>query len=150
MTKQKQQEIFNEAAEILKINDRGTYTVPTHGLYPFQWNWDSCLTAIGQSHVDEQRAWLEVDTLFAHQWEDGMVPHIVFHQHDDGYFPGPDVWGTNRAVPTSGITQPPIAGFAVKRLFDMAKDKSLARKRAGELIVKIDRWRANTPVGVWS
>lgn len=140
MTKQKQQEIFNEAAEILKINDRGTYTVPTHGLYPFQWNWDSCLTAIGQSHVDEQRAWLEVDTLFAHQWEDGMVPHIVFHQHDDGYFPGPDVWGTNRAVPTSGITQPPIAGFAVKRLFDMAKDKSLARKRAGELIVKIDRW----------
>jgi len=140
MTEHKRQAIFNEAAEILKINDRGTYTVPTHGLYPFQWNWDSCLTAIGQSHVDETRAWLEVDTLFAHQWEDGMVPHIVFHQHDDGYFPGPEVWGTNRTVPTSGITQPPVAGFAVKRLFDMAKDKSLARKRAGELLLKIDRW----------
>jgi len=139
MTKHKQ-DIFNEAAAILEINDCGTYTVPTHGLYPFQWNWDSCLTAIGQSYVDEHRAWLEVDTLFAHQWEDGMVPHIVFHQQDDGYFPGPDVWGTERTVPTSGITQPPIAGFAVKRLFEMAKDKSLASKRAGELLPKIDRW----------
>lgn len=140
MTEQKRQAIFDEAAKILKINDRGTYTVPTHGLYPFQWNWDSCLTAIGQSYVDENRAWLEVDTLFEHQWEDGMVPHIVFHQHDDGYFPGPDVWKTNRPVPTSGITQPPVAGFAVKRLFDMAKDSSLARERAYDLLPKIDRW----------
>lgn len=142
MTDQKRQQIFDEAAEILKINDRGTYTVPTHGLYPFQWNWDSCLTAIGQSYVDENRAWLEVDTLFAHQWEDGMVPHIVFHQLDDGYFPGPDVWGTNREVPTSGITQPPVAGFAVKRLYDMAKDKTLARKRALDLLPLIDRWHS--------
>lgn len=140
MTEQQRQEIFDEAANILKINDRGTYTVPTHGLYPFQWNWDSCLTAIGQSYVDESRAWLEVDTLFAHQWEDGMVPHIVFHQLDDGYFPGPEVWGTNRNVPTSGITQPPVAGFAVKRLFDMARDKSLARARALDLLPRIDRW----------
>lgn len=137
---QKRQAIFDEAAEILKINDCGTYTVPTHGLYPFQWNWDSCLTAIGQSHVDEARAWLEVDTLFKHQWEDGMVPHIVFHQLDDGYFPGPNVWGTNRSVPTSGITQPPVAGFAIKRLYDMAKDKSLARERALNLLPQIDRW----------
>lgn len=140
MTEQKRQEIFEQAAQILKINDRGTYTVPTHGLYPFQWNWDSCLTAIGQSYVDEHRAWVEVDTLFAHQWEDGMVPHIVFHQLDDGYFPGPEVWGTNRSVPTSGITQPPVAGFAVKRLYDMAKDKNLARARARELLPRIDRW----------
>ncbi|MBX2882066.1 MAG: hypothetical protein KTR32_19105 [Granulosicoccus sp.] len=140
MTDLNRQEIFDEAAQILKINDRGHYTVPTHGLYPFQWNWDSCLTAIGQSHVDEERAWLEVDTLFAHQWEDGMVPHIVFHQLDEGYFPGPDVWGTKRGVPTSGITQPPVAGFAVKRLYDKATDKSLATTRAQQLLPLIDRW----------
>lgn len=142
MTENKRQAIFDEAAEILKINDRGTYTVPTHGLYPFQWNWDSCLTAIGQSYVDEPRAWLEVETLFAHQWEDGMVPHIVFHQLDDGYFPGPDVWNTQRPVPTSGITQPPVAGFAVKRLFDRAADKTLAQERAKALISKIDQWHS--------
>ena len=27
-----------------------------------------------------------------------MVPHIVFHVDDDGYFPGPDVWATGRPV----------------------------------------------------
>ncbi|MBU0781249.1 MAG: hypothetical protein KKC72_14545, partial [Alphaproteobacteria bacterium] len=132
--------IFDHAAEILRENDRGTYTVPTHGLYPFQWNWDSCLTAIGQAHIDEGRAWTEIDTLFDHQWDDGMVPHIVFHQHDDGYFPGPNVWQTHRPTPTSGITQPPVAGFAVRRIFDMAKDRDMARARAGALLPKIAAW----------
>ena len=105
-------DIADAAIDILRENDRGTYTVPTKGLYPFQWNWDSCLTALGRRHFDEGRAWTEIETLFAHQWPDGMVPHIVFHKPDDGYFPGPDVWATNRPVPTSGITQPAVAGFA--------------------------------------
>ena len=34
-----------------------------------------------------------------------MVPHMVFHEPAPTYFPGPDVWGTGRAVPTSGITR---------------------------------------------
>lgn len=140
MNQSSNREMFDRAVAILRDNDRGSYTVPTHGLYPFQWNWDSCLTAIGQSHVNEARAWLEVETLFEHQWDDGMVPHIVFHEQDDSYFPGPDVWQTRRTVPTSGITQPPVAGFAVKRLFDKARDAQLAEARAGELLSKIDRW----------
>ena len=130
------------AVEVLKQNDLGTYTVPTHGLYPFQWNWDSCLTALGLSHADEARAWLEIETLFAHQWPDGMVPHIVFHVRDEGYFPGPDVWQTGRPTPTSGITQPPVAGFAVKRLYDRAKDKALAARHASALLGKVDAWHA--------
>src|SRR5437868_3550376 len=104
------------AIEILRGNDRGSYTVPTRGLYPFQWNWDSCLTALGQRHFDEQRAWLEIETLLAHQWPDGMVPHIVFHTDADSYFPGPSVWRTGRPTPTSGITQPPVLGFVVQKL----------------------------------
>ncbi|MDP5359874.1 MAG: hypothetical protein NWR52_07020, partial [Paracoccaceae bacterium] len=107
--------MIDQAKAVMRKNDRGAYTVPTHGLYPFQWNWDSALSALGFSHFDEARAWTEIETLFAHQWDDGMVPHIIFHQHDDGYFPGPDVWGTGRSVPTSGITQPPVAGFAARR-----------------------------------
>ena len=128
------------AVDVLRENDRGTYTVPTRGLYPFQWNWDSCLTALGQRHVDEARAWTEIETLFAHQWPDGMVPHIVFHVNDDGYFPGPTVWATNRPTPTSGITQPPVAGCAVRRLFDDAWDKMLAAERARRLVGRIDAW----------
>jgi glycogen debranching enzyme len=133
-------ELFDRAVAVLKDNDRGGYTVPTKGLYPFQWNWDSCLTALGQSHFDEDRAWTEVETLFAHQWPDGMVPHIVFHVRDEGYFPGPDVWRTGRPTPTSGITQPPVAGFAVKRLFDRARDRKRAASRAQQLLSRIDAW----------
>ena len=69
--------LFASAAAILRDNDRGAYTVPTKGLYPFQWNWDSCLTALGQRHFDEQRAWTEIATLLTHQWPDGMVPGRV-------------------------------------------------------------------------
>ncbi len=133
-------QIYDHALEVLKENDRGSYTVPTKGLYPFQWNWDSCLTALGQFHYDEARAWTEIETLFAHQWPDGMVPHIVFHVYSDGYFPGPNVWDTGRPTPTSGITQPPVAGFAVKRLYDRATDKAEAARRARALLPRIDAW----------
>ena len=132
--------LIDHAIEILRKNDLGTYTVPTHGLYPFQWNWDSALTALGQSHFDEARAWTELTTLLDHQWEDGMVPHIIFHKEDEGYFPGPEVWSTGRKVPTSGITQPPVAGFAALRLFERAKDKAAAARLAAPLLEKIDRW----------
>ena len=133
-------DLIERGREILKLNDRGHYTVPTAGLYPFQWNWDSALSAIGFAHFDEARAWTEIETLMAHQWEDGMVPHIIFHKDDDGYFPGPEVWGTGRAVPTSGITQPAVAGFAVRRIFDRARDRTLAEAKARALIPRIHAW----------
>ena len=132
--------LIAKAAEILKLNDLGHYTVPTHGLYPFQWNWDSCLTALAQVYFDEARAWVEIETLFAHQWDDGMVPHIIFHKMDDGYFPGPDVWATGRAVPTSGITQPPVAGFAIRQIFLRSKDRDAAAERARALLPKVLKW----------
>lgn len=145
-------DLTDTAIDILRENDRGTYTVPTKGLYPFQWNWDSCLTALGQRHFDESRAWTEIETLFAHQWPDGMVPHIVFHKPDDGYFPGPDVWATGRPVPTSGITQPAVAGFALRRLFDRATDRAAAESRVRELLPRVAAWhrwfhRARDPGG---
>ena len=134
------QHMIDQAKAVMRKNDRGSYTVPTHGLYPFQWNWDSALSALGFAHFDEARAWTELETLFAHQWEDGMVPHIIFHHHDDGYFPGPDVWATGRPVPTSGITQPPVAGFAARRIFERARDKALAAEKARILLPQIHAW----------
>lgn len=139
MTRQTEK-IYQHALEVLKENDQGSYTVPTKGLYPFQWNWNSCLTALGQFHYDEARAWTEIETLLANQWPDGMVPHIVFHVPSDGYFPGPKVWDTRRPTPTSGITQPPVAGFAIKRLYDRATDKAEATRRARALLPRIDAW----------
>lgn len=130
--------VRRQAVDVLRENDRGSYTVPTRGLYPFQWNWDSCFTALGQSHYDLDRAWTEIETLFAHQWDDGMVPHMVFHEAAPGYFPGPDVWGTGRPTPTSGITQLPIAGFAVNQLRRRSGDGHEGRARA--LLGKVDAW----------
>lgn len=108
------------AREILRQNDRGGYSVPNGKVYPFQWNWDSAFVALGFDTFDRNRAWIELETLFAAQWDDGFVPHIVFWKDDPGYFPGPGVWATNRTPVTSGITQPPVAGSVLRALWDSA------------------------------
>ncbi|MEC7140325.1 MAG: hypothetical protein VXX01_03230, partial [Pseudomonadota bacterium] len=82
---------YQEALQILKDNDRGEFSVPTHGLYPVQFNWDSAFAALGYRLFAPQRALREVELLLEGQWADGMVPHIVFRGEHDGYFPGPDV-----------------------------------------------------------
>lgn len=62
------------ARAVLRVNDRGTYTVPHAQMYPFQWNWDSAFISIGLATFDPDRALLELETLFQKgQWEDGMV-----------------------------------------------------------------------------
>ncbi|NDU99706.1 MGH1-like glycoside hydrolase domain-containing protein [Pseudoroseicyclus tamaricis] len=113
--------IDRQARRILRGNDRGGYTVPTAGLYPYQWNWDSCFAAWGFSTFDVKRAWFEIHTLFTGQWDNGMVPHIIFHKRADGYFPGPDVWQVDRVPHTSGITQPPVAATLIRSVYDADK-----------------------------
>ncbi|WP_370632831.1 hypothetical protein [Hasllibacter sp. MH4015] len=126
-----------EARRILRLNDKGGYTVPTAGLYPYQWNWDSAFAAIGFATFDVDRAWSELETLFAGQWDNGMVPHILFHVVDEGYFPGPEVWGTQDAVgrgeqivPSSGISQPPVAASLAWEVYRTDPIQGEARLRA--------------------
>lgn len=146
-------QITAQAAGILQQNSRtgntGRYTVPTDRLYPFQWNWDSCLAALGFAGFDEIRAWEEIRTLFAHQWDNGMVPHIVFHQDSESYFPGPAVWGTDHrstkrtGTPTSGISQPPVAASCVRFLYEQSTDKKQARAEIRNLLPNLfasHRW----------
>ncbi len=123
---------FDEQARaILRHNDRGGYTVPTPGLYPFQWNWDSAFVALGFATFDRDRAWQEIETLISAQWADGMIPHIVFHQDDAGYFPGPDVWATGTMPRSSGITQPPVLASVVRQLWEQdGADPAHAQMRA--------------------
>src|ERR1700719_1580959 len=109
--------------ETLRGNDRGDYTVPTGtGLYPAQWNWDSCLVALGLAQFDEPRAVAEIETLFGGQWPDGMVPHILFHGDDSTYFPNTSVWRAGPTRRSSGITQPLVAATVVRRLFECTSD----------------------------
>lgn len=137
-----------EARRILRLNDRGGYTVPTDGLYPYQWNWDSAFAALGFAAFDIRRAWQEIETLFTGQWDNGMVPHILFHRSDSGYFPGPDVWGTETAlgrgrakVLSSGISQPPVAASLVWRIY--CGDPTYGREKLEALFPKLlayQRW----------
>ena len=133
-----QRDFDAEARAILRRNDRGSYTVPTAGLYPHQWNWDSAFAALGFSDFDITRAWTELETLFGGQWDNGMVPHILFHQQDDSYFPGPDVWGCTGTVPSSGVSQPPVAATIVRRIWDL--DRQTGEEWVRRLYPKMVAW----------
>ncbi|MEV5340156.1 hypothetical protein AB0K93_16980 [Streptomyces sp. NPDC052676] len=111
------------AVRVLEANWTGASTVPSRGLYPHQWSWDSAFIAIGLRHLSPLRAQTELETLLAAQWGDGRIPHIVFNPSVplDAYFPSPDFWrsstagraaGAPRTVQTSGIVQPPVHALA--------------------------------------
>lgn len=123
---------LDAARAVLISNDRGGYTVPTAALYPFQWNWDSAFVAMGWARFDPARAWREVERLLEGQWDDGRLPHIVFHAPADTYFPGPEIWGTHHAPPTSGIVQPPVLATAVAAI--AAADPARAERKLGTII----------------
>ena len=134
---------WQSSAAILQRNDRGGYTVPTHGLYPYQWSWDSAITTLGWLKLDESRAWAEAETMFQGQWDNGMVPHILFHGNTESYFPGSKVWGSQQTIPSSAISQPPVWATAIRILFENAKDRTLAAKRLTNLLPKLvayHRW----------
>ena len=131
------------ARATLRANDRGGYSVPTARLYPFQWNWDSAFVAMGWATFDEIRAWQEVAWLLKGQWDDGMIPHIVFHAPSDDYFPGSTVWGVSHTPPTSGIAQPPVLATAVRFLWDQGRDRALADAQAAAIyqaLLRNHRW----------
>ncbi len=126
--------------------------MPTDRLYPFQWNWDSAFVAMGWATFDEARGFTEVERLLEGQWDDGLVPQIVFHAPSDDYFPGPAVWGVQHAPPTSGITQPPVLASAVRRMLGRARDRAAAEARVAAIyprLVASHRWwqRARDPRG---
>ncbi|MFT2111406.1 MGH1-like glycoside hydrolase domain-containing protein [Marinomonas sp. 2405UD68-3] len=129
--------LITEAKKVLRDNDLGGYTVPTKGLYPFQWNWDAGITALGWLYIDERRAWTEFEMLFEGQWKNGMVPHVVFHQDSDDYFPGPDQWGVKGTPSTTSISQPPLLSTMIRIIYEQSMDKELAKTKLNELLPKL-------------
>lgn len=137
-------ELISLAQDTLRDNDRGGYTIPTKGLYPFQWNWDSGICALGWQTFDEPRAWKELHYLVKGQWDNGMIPHIIFHGPSDEYFPGPDQWGLkDRSLPTTSISQPPLLATIIRTLDEQARDQSAAAREVRHLlpgILAYHRW----------
>lgn len=153
--------LAERARQVLRSNDRGGYTIPTAGLYPFQWNWDASVCALGWMSFDEPRAWQEIETLFSGLWtaqdygggSAGLLAHITFHQPSDSYFPGPDEWGTQAlAIRTSSISQPPLHATMVRWMLDRAQDRAAAEDAVRRLLPRLlahHRWwyRTRDPEG---
>jgi hypothetical protein len=131
----------DRAAEVLRRNDLGSMTAAAPRLYPHMWSWDSALIAVGLAQLSVPRAVTELRTLLRAQWSTGMIPHIVFSE-GDGYFPGPERWGTQAAaaapgsVRTSGICQPPVHAVAVRRIVDAGRRAGGAAREEAEAFVR--------------
>jgi len=116
--------------KILESNfHQNGFTIPSQGLYPCQWNWDSGFVAIGLAYYNMKNAQLEVETLLDTQWGNGLIPHIIFHIEQDTYFPDAAFHDSKRnpqaskKYKSSGMTQPPVLGFVLKEMLRIADDK---------------------------
>ncbi len=133
-----------KAIEILKSNWRNGFTIPTANLYPFQWLWDSGFVAMGAGHFNLQKSMTELSSMFASQWKNGFLPHIVFHSEtESSYFPNWDFWNSNinPGAPvkpkSSGITQPPVIGFILQELWKYNSDSEELKLFIKELFPKV-------------
>ena len=113
--------LIERAQAILRANDMGGFTKPAPHQYPHQWNWDAAVIALGYSHFDLPRALEEIRFLLKGQWQDGMVPHIIYHTGRSDYFPTPEFWQIEGSpsrprVATSGITQPPLLASVLRTI----------------------------------
>ena len=136
-------QLADRALSVLRGNDTGLFFKPAPAVYPFQWNWDSALVAIGLARVDVGRGRQEVRALLQGQWADGMVPHIVFHATGVDYSPGPEIWGSAACpgapqVATSGLTQPPVLATAVRALHEASPDPGFLE----EVVPAVEAWHA--------
>jgi glycogen debranching enzyme len=110
-----------EAKKLLEANRRTTdghqYTVPSIEHYPYQWLWDSCFHAIILAQYEPEAARAELQSLLSRQFDDGMVPHIIYWQ------PGPlhfFRWGVEG---TSSLTQPPMIAYAAWEIHRRASEQ---------------------------
>ena len=96
-----------------------SYTIPSSATYPYQWLWDSCYMAIVMSYFDLPQAKAELRALVSKQFENGMIPHIIYWQHGDIPEHLKIAWGKRQ---TSSITQPPLLATAVAKIYDTDGD----------------------------
>ena len=136
------------AAKVLRANDRGALTVAAPALYPHQWSWDAAFICVGLAHLSVRRACVELDSLLAGQWRNGMIPHIVFSDDPEApYFPGPEWWRAHelaaaapRSPRTSGICQPPMHAIGLAHIVSVARQRGGEDRRIAEDFVR-RRWQ---------
>jgi glycogen debranching enzyme len=136
---QNYQALLNEAKAVLQRNTitvavdgkRYERVIPSRDYYVHQWLWDSAGIAMGLVHVNEEAAFNELVSLVAGQWNNGLIPHIIYNPDEARYYPPSDQWQTTRftrhGIKTSGITDPPLLAIAAEYL--CAHSSNEQRKR---------------------
>ncbi|MDE2038160.1 MAG: hypothetical protein KGI69_03000 [Patescibacteria group bacterium] len=99
-----------------RSKDGFQYTVPSPSSYPYQWLWDSCFHAIVLSHVSLEDAKKELLSLVSKQFENGMIPHMIYWERKEVIN---FKWGKEH---TSSITQPPMLALAAWEIYVKDKD----------------------------
>jgi hypothetical protein len=139
-------ELAQKAQAVLEENWTGSFTCPAQGLYPHQWSWDSAFISFAYAHFNPERAEQELFSLFRGQWNNGLLPHIVFHNKSAKYAPGPEFWQSERSstapkgLSTSGIVQPPIHASAALHIYKKAPNKKQARGFLKKIFPKLSAW----------
>jgi len=132
---------IKEAKRTLINNRRLNYTLPTNTkLYPAQWNWDSAFIALGYSYFNLDYSFKEIETLISGQWDDGMIPHILFHIKDLNYTPNYKAWDCGKKISSSGITQPPILATILKEILNKNKINKAQLLNIKKIIKKIKKF----------
>jgi len=119
-------DIVKESHRILKENRRRTdghqYTLPSPDSYPYQWLWDSCFHAIVLARLEPEFAKEELRALVSRQFDDGMIPHMIYWQAGDLHR---FEWGKDG---TSALTQPPMIAHAVEQIYKSDGDKAFLKE----------------------
>ena len=136
--------LHRTSVDTLLQNWRNGFTIPANRLYPFQWNWDSGFICLGHHYHNLDYAIQEMNSLFSGQWENGLLPHIIFHSETEKtYFPNFDFWESNvntgapQRPKSSGITQPAVHGFILEELLARNPDNEKLIAFAKSIFPKI-------------
>ncbi len=137
------QSLLKRAKQIMLENWNGEYTTPGPGLYPHHWGWDTPVVTSAYSCFDVEKGMQELRHLLEAQWDNGMIPHIVFREGESGYFPGPEFYQVHRSpdapkgVETSGLIQPPTQAIGLYYLYRSCLDEGVACDFVREMFPRV-------------
>lgn len=150
-------DLIEQAKEVLDRNKKEAWTSPSPVYYRHQWLWDTAFIAIGISNYNPQQAARELLSLKRGQWQNGMLPHVIFATRFHDMLKGPLFWQwrksklSSKKTVTSAITQPPMVAIAAAKVAKELKGEPKIQflKQVLPMLESYHRWvyRERNPEG---
>lgn len=135
--------LLEQAKAVLEKNWNGQFTNISPSQVQHQQSWSAGFNAIGWAHFDLDKAEKELNHLFDAQWENGMLPHWNKPETREELPFIPYYWMFDvqpfsvQNLSTSFLIHPPVHGFVLKKIYEVAKDKSSAKAFIKNLLPKV-------------